>query len=214
MTSRPEWPWRADDGSMAGAELDERERGDYPLRAGARFARWRSGGAAHAEGALRPLAAHHHRADGAAAVGGRLRLHGAPLADGDPAAVGRRVTARHRRRHRPHRDAMPDERLCRRSSGSRAKAWTSTSTILPPDPLPPPRPKPFFSILDQILRAEITDQIGQPFWIDTVGNSNLVEIRIQLDDKRSCGSSRAAARPMPPTPISSSSGWSALRWCF
>lgn len=54
--------------------------------------------------------------------------------------------------------------------------------ILPPDPLPAPAPKPFFSILDQILSEEITRQIGRPFWIDTVGNSNLVEIRIRLED--------------------------------
>ncbi|WP_157017054.1 ATP-binding protein [Mesorhizobium xinjiangense] len=55
--------------------------------------------------------------------------------------------------------------------------------IMPPDPLPAPGPKPFFSILDQILSAEITRQINRPFWIDTVGNSNVVEIRIQLEDK-------------------------------
>lgn len=54
--------------------------------------------------------------------------------------------------------------------------------VLPPDPLPAPGPKPFFSILDQILSAEITRQINRPFWIDTVGNSNVVEIRIRLDD--------------------------------
>ncbi len=55
--------------------------------------------------------------------------------------------------------------------------------IMPPDPLPAPGPKPFFSILDQILSAEITRQINRPFWIDTVGNSNVVEIRIQLENK-------------------------------
>ncbi len=55
--------------------------------------------------------------------------------------------------------------------------------ILPPDPLPPPGPKPFFSILDQILSTEITKQINRPYWIDTVGASNVVEVRIQLDDK-------------------------------
>jgi two-component system osmolarity sensor histidine kinase EnvZ len=55
--------------------------------------------------------------------------------------------------------------------------------ILPPDPLPAPGPKPFFSILDQILSSEIIRQINRPFWIDTVGNSNIVEIRIQLDEK-------------------------------
>ena len=55
--------------------------------------------------------------------------------------------------------------------------------LLPPDPLPPPGPKPFFSILDRSLSAEITKQINRPFWIDTVGNSNIIEIRIQLDGK-------------------------------
>ncbi|RCL02356.1 MAG: osmolarity sensor histidine kinase EnvZ [Candidatus Tokpelaia sp. JSC189] len=56
-------------------------------------------------------------------------------------------------------------------------------SILPPDPLPSPGPKPFFAILDYFLSEEITKQINRPFWIDTVGDSNLVEIRIQLDDK-------------------------------
>lgn len=55
--------------------------------------------------------------------------------------------------------------------------------ILPPDPLPAPGPKPFFSILDQILSSEIIRQINRPFWIDTVGNSHIVEVRIQLEDK-------------------------------
>lgn len=54
--------------------------------------------------------------------------------------------------------------------------------VLPPDPFPPAAPKPFFSILDDILRDEITTQIGRPFWIDTVGNSDLLEIRIRLEE--------------------------------
>lgn len=54
--------------------------------------------------------------------------------------------------------------------------------MLPPEPLPPPGPKPFFSILDSSLSRELRQQIGRPFWIDTVGRSNLVEIRIQLDN--------------------------------
>jgi two-component system, OmpR family, osmolarity sensor histidine kinase EnvZ len=54
--------------------------------------------------------------------------------------------------------------------------------ILPSEPLPPTGPKPFFSQLDLALSREITRQIGRPFWIDTVGRSNLVEIRIQLGD--------------------------------
>jgi two-component system, OmpR family, osmolarity sensor histidine kinase EnvZ len=55
--------------------------------------------------------------------------------------------------------------------------------ILPGAPLPATGPKPFFSILDRVLADEIRRQIGRPFWIDTVGRSNLVEIRIKLDDK-------------------------------
>ena len=47
--------------------------------------------------------------------------------------------------------------------------------------MPPPGPKPFFSLLDSTLSEEIRKQIGRPFWIDTVGRSSLVEIRIQLD---------------------------------
>jgi len=54
--------------------------------------------------------------------------------------------------------------------------------ILPPDPLPGPGPKPFFSILDEALSNEIVKQINRPFWIDTVGNSNIVEIRIKLEN--------------------------------
>jgi two-component system osmolarity sensor histidine kinase EnvZ len=55
--------------------------------------------------------------------------------------------------------------------------------LLPPDPLPAPGPKPFFSILDQFLSEEITRQINRPFWLDTVGDSKIVEIRVRLDDK-------------------------------
>src|ERR1700722_13249628 len=54
--------------------------------------------------------------------------------------------------------------------------------FLPVGDMPPPGPKPFFSLLDQTLSVELGRQIGKPFWIDTVGRSNLVEIRIQLDD--------------------------------
>ncbi|HEY0120396.1 MAG TPA: HAMP domain-containing protein, partial [Rhizobium sp.] len=58
-----------------------------------------------------------------------------------------------------------------------------TISIEPGGELPPPREKPFFSILDGILSDEIRDQINLPFWIDTLGNSSLVEIRIKLPDK-------------------------------
>jgi two-component system osmolarity sensor histidine kinase EnvZ len=54
--------------------------------------------------------------------------------------------------------------------------------FLPKGALPPPLPKPFFSIVDAALSNEIRRQIGRPFWLDTVGRSNLIEIRILLDD--------------------------------
>jgi two-component system osmolarity sensor histidine kinase EnvZ len=54
--------------------------------------------------------------------------------------------------------------------------------FLPDSQLPPPSPKPFFSQLDEALSDEIRKQIGLPFWIDTVGRSSIVEIRIKLDD--------------------------------
>jgi two-component system, OmpR family, osmolarity sensor histidine kinase EnvZ len=54
--------------------------------------------------------------------------------------------------------------------------------FLPPTDMPAPGPKPFFSLLDQTLSVELGRKVMRPFWIDTVGRSNLVEIRIQLDD--------------------------------
>jgi two-component system osmolarity sensor histidine kinase EnvZ len=52
--------------------------------------------------------------------------------------------------------------------------------FLPGAQLPPPGPKPFFNQLDEALSDEIHRQIGLPYWIDTVGRSSIVEIRIQL----------------------------------
>jgi two-component system osmolarity sensor histidine kinase EnvZ len=54
--------------------------------------------------------------------------------------------------------------------------------FLPIGEMPPPGPKPFFSLLDQTLSEELRKQIARPYWIDTVGKSALVEIRIQLDN--------------------------------
>ena len=54
--------------------------------------------------------------------------------------------------------------------------------FLPANDMPAPGPKPFFSLLDQTLSVQLSRQIARPFWIDTVGRSSLVEIRIKLDD--------------------------------
>ncbi|WP_375455938.1 ATP-binding protein [uncultured Methylobacterium sp.] len=48
--------------------------------------------------------------------------------------------------------------------------------------IPPAGPRPFFSILDEALSDELKRQIGRPFWIDTVGRSNLIEIRVAIPD--------------------------------
>jgi two-component system, OmpR family, osmolarity sensor histidine kinase EnvZ len=55
--------------------------------------------------------------------------------------------------------------------------------FLPSADMPPPGPKPFFSLLDQALSDELRKQIGRPYWIDTVGKSALLEIRVQLDNR-------------------------------
>lgn len=54
--------------------------------------------------------------------------------------------------------------------------------LLPKQPLPPAGEKPFFSILDTYLSREISRQIARPFWVDTVGRSNLIEIRVPVEN--------------------------------
>ncbi|MCW5718579.1 MAG: two-component sensor histidine kinase [Bauldia sp.] len=56
-------------------------------------------------------------------------------------------------------------------------------TILPGAELPPVSSQPFFTLLDETLARQIEQEIGLPFWIDTVGASNLVEIRIALPER-------------------------------
>ena len=54
-------------------------------------------------------------------------------------------------------------------------------SVLPPAELPTPQPKPFFDLLDRALSDEIRTNLKRPFWIDTVGQSRHVEIRVKLD---------------------------------
>jgi len=55
--------------------------------------------------------------------------------------------------------------------------------VLPPGDLPSVQPKPFFSLLDKTLSNEIRLRVKDtPFWIDTVGDSDHVEIKIKLKD--------------------------------
>jgi two-component system, OmpR family, osmolarity sensor histidine kinase EnvZ len=54
--------------------------------------------------------------------------------------------------------------------------------ILPPGDLPAAGPKPFFSLLDRALSREISRHVQRPYWIDTVGQSKHVEIRVQHEN--------------------------------
>jgi two-component system osmolarity sensor histidine kinase EnvZ len=54
---------------------------------------------------------------------------------------------------------------------------------LPPGRLPPKMPETFFNVLDPLTRAlpeELGSQVRLPFWVDTVGRSGLMEIRVNL----------------------------------
>jgi two-component system, OmpR family, osmolarity sensor histidine kinase EnvZ len=60
------------------------------------------------------------------------------------------------------------------------------ATVLPAGPLPPAAPGSFFAALDPLTRtlpAEIDKQLHQPFWLDTIGRSGLMEIRVDLGDR-------------------------------
>ena len=55
-------------------------------------------------------------------------------------------------------------------------------SVLPGEELPADQPRPFFRLLDRTLSKEITERINKPFWIDTLGKSGFVEIRIKAGD--------------------------------
>ena len=57
-----------------------------------------------------------------------------------------------------------------------------TMEVLPPGDLPPPKPKPLFALLDRALSNELRRHVQLPFWIDTVGESKNVEIRVKHDN--------------------------------
>ena len=67
-----------------------------------------------------------------------------------------------------------------------AERFRMDATLLPPGPLPPPMPRSFFDALDPLTRtlpSEIKTQVREPFWLDTVGRSGLMEIRVDLRDR-------------------------------
>ena len=54
--------------------------------------------------------------------------------------------------------------------------------VLPKAKLPEQPQSPFYSILDRRLTKELRRRIKNPIWVDTVGQSKFVEIRVALDD--------------------------------
>lgn len=53
--------------------------------------------------------------------------------------------------------------------------------ILPPGDLPRATPPPFFALLDRTLTTELGKHVRYPIWIDTVGQTRWVEIRVRHD---------------------------------
>ncbi len=53
--------------------------------------------------------------------------------------------------------------------------------FVPGDELPITRSKPFFGFLDRHLSNEIRYHVHRPYWIDTIGSSGHIEIRVKLD---------------------------------
>lgn len=54
--------------------------------------------------------------------------------------------------------------------------------VLPQAELPPEMARPFFGLLDKALLVQLGKQIGRPFWIDTIGQSGHVDIRVLYND--------------------------------
>jgi two-component system osmolarity sensor histidine kinase EnvZ len=64
-----------------------------------------------------------------------------------------------------------------------AERFRMDVAMLPAGPLPPPMPETFFDALDPLTRAlpdELSRQVQRPFWVDTVGRSGLMEIRVEM----------------------------------
>jgi two-component system osmolarity sensor histidine kinase EnvZ len=136
-------------------------------------------------------------------IGGRLRVHGAALEHRHAAA--RVAVVSDIAALIEVYSSYPQDGDNAQSAASRREKLGLNVDFLPVSDMPPPGPKPFFSLVDQTLWDELRRRITKPFWIDTVGRSALVG--------SACGSttvlrvSRAATPPMPPTRTSSSAGW-------
>jgi two-component system osmolarity sensor histidine kinase EnvZ len=79
-------------------------------------------------------------------------------------------------------DSYPQDKDAKTLSRIASERLQLDVDVLQDADLPPPGPKPFFSILDETLSDELRRQIDRPYWLDTVGRSNYVEVRVKLDD--------------------------------
>jgi two-component system osmolarity sensor histidine kinase EnvZ len=64
-----------------------------------------------------------------------------------------------------------------------ARRFHMTVELTPPQALPGKVPKTFFDVLDPLIRAlpsELSEVVHEPFWVDPVGRSGLMEIRVDL----------------------------------
>jgi len=106
----------------------------------------------------------------------------------------------------------PQDKEPRRSCAASRSGCSWWWISCPSATCPRPAPKPFFSLpRSDRFRCSLAGRSAGRSGSITVGRSNLVEIRIQLDDARDARLSRSAARPMPRIRRSSCSGWWARR---
>jgi len=79
-------------------------------------------------------------------------------------------------------DELPDKRNTQDLVELASKRLNLELQFLPAGELPPPGPKPLFTLLDRALSDEIRRHVNRPFWIDTVGEARYVDIRVKHDD--------------------------------
>lgn len=78
-------------------------------------------------------------------------------------------------------DTTTDEKSRTRMTDMARDKLNLSMQVMPPGELPPAQAKPFFDFLDRALSREISKYVRRPFWIDTVGQSRHVEIRVKHD---------------------------------
>lgn len=78
-------------------------------------------------------------------------------------------------------DTTTDEKSRTRMTDMARDKLNLSMQVMPAGDLPPAQPKPFFDFLDRALSREISKYVRRPFWIDTVGQSRHVEIRVKHD---------------------------------